>query len=288
MSPSLRDALVALADRERLPADFGTRFERFWRPHAEAILARRAAQSAMLFLGLCGPQGSGKSTIAKALQLLLEDGGAHAAILSLDDLYLARAERAQLAAAVHPLLQTRGVPGTHDVAMAMDVIDRLGEGEPVAMPCFDKATDDRVDPAAWPIVSGPIDILIFEGWCVGARPQQEDALAAPINALEAEADAAGIWRHYVNDRLASDYAALFARIDYQILLRAPSFEIVTRWRIEQEHKLRARLGDEARTMSDDAIAHFVRHYERLTRHIAAEMPGWADSVVDLDEERQTP
>lgn len=287
MSPSYRDALAALADRERLPAEFGTTFERFWRPHADAILARRAAQSAMLVVGLCGPQGSGKTTIAKALQLLLESRGAHAAILSLDDLYLARAERAQLAAAVHPLLRTRGVPGTHDVAVAMDVIDRLGEAEAVAMPCFDKATDDRVDPAAWPIVRGPIDILIFEGWCVGARPQQDDALAVPVNALEAEADTAGIWRHYVNARLASDYAALFARIDHQILLRAPSFEIVTRWRIEQEHKLRARLGGEARTMSDDEIAQFVRHYERLTRHIAAEMPGWADLLIDLDGERRT-
>jgi D-glycerate 3-kinase len=286
MPRSLRDALAMLAEREWLPAEFATTFERFWRPYAEAIIARRTAQSAMLVVGLCGPQGSGKSTIAKALQLLLEDGGARAAILSLDDLYLARAERAQLAAAAHPLLQTRGVPGTHDVAMAMDVIDRLGEAEPVAMPCFDKATDDRVDPAAWPIVRGPIDILIFEGWCVGARPQQDDALEVPVNALEAEADAASIWRYYVNARLAGDYAALFARIDYQILLRAPSFEIVTRWRIEQEHKLRARLGDEARTMSDDEIAHFVRHYERLTRHIAAEMPGRAELVVDLDEERQ--
>lgn len=241
----------------------------------------------MLIVGLCGPQGSGKSTTAMALRLLLESEGARTAMLSLDDLYLGRGERARLAASVHPLLQTRGPPGTHDVGMAMDLIERLGAARAVPMPSFDKAADDRADPLSWPIVEGPLDILIFEGWCVGARAQDERALAAPVNMLEADADPAGIWRRYVNDRLAGDYAELFARIGYLIQLRAPSFEIVTRWRIEQEHKLRDRVGGGVkRIMSDDEIAHFVRHYERLTRHIAAEMPGRADLLIDLDEQRR--
>lgn len=286
MSSQLRDALTVLVDCDRLPADFPTTFERLWRRHAEAILARRAAQSAMLVIGLCGSQGSGKSTTAAALRLLLADAGVNAAILSLDDLYLGRSERAKLAASVHPLLQTRGVPGTHDVPMAKDIIDRLGKPGTVRMPSFDKAADDRADPSAWPVVEGPVDVLIFEGWCVGARPQEEGALVAPINALEAEADADGIWRRSVNDRLGADYAKLFGRIDYQILLRSPSFDIVTRWRIEQEHKLRDRIGSGTRIMGDDEIAHFVRHYERLTRHIAVEMPARADLLIDLDAARR--
>lgn len=237
-------------------------------------------------IGLCGAQGSGKTTLARAVLDSCLNEGLRAAALSIDDLYLTRNGRQALAQDVHPLLASRGVPGTHDVPLGLSVLDDLQNGRAVPLPRFDKACDDRAPQAEWPLAPQACEVLLFEGWCVGARPQEEGALVAPINALEAEADADGIWRRSVNDRLGADYAKLFGRIDYQILLRSPSFDIVTRWRIEQEHKLRDRIGSGTRIMGDDEIAHFVRHYERLTRHIAVEMPARADLLIDLDAARR--
>jgi D-glycerate 3-kinase len=283
-SPAFLSGLSDLAVAERLPPDFPDKAVALWQPHLGAILARRAATPDLLVVGLCGPQGSGKSTTAKALALMLADAGPRTAVLGLDDLYLGRADRQRLADTVHPLLITRGPPGTHDVAAGIDLIDRLGAPGRAALPRFDKARDDRADPVSWPVVDGPIDVLILEGWCVGARPQPEAALIAPANALEAERDADGRWRRYVNHRLADDYAKLFVRIGYLILLRPPSFEVVTGWRIEQEHKLRDR-SPGGRTMDDDAVARFVQHYERISRHLDAEMPARADLVIQLDARR---
>jgi D-glycerate 3-kinase len=275
--------LSALADAEALPADFSETFLADWQPHIAAILSRKAAAEAgMLVIGLCGPQGAGKSTIAQGLRLLLTDAGMRTEILALDDLYLGRDERRDLADTIHPLLATRGPPGTHDVAMAVDLIERLKRPGPVAMPIFDKASDDR---SGQQTIDAPVDILIFEGWCVGARPQDKAALAVAINTLEAAQDPEAIWRTYVNHRLATDYAVLFAHIDYLILLRAPSFAIITTWRAEQERKLRMR-SDGRRTMDDAAVARFVQHYERFTRHIDAEMPHRADLVMPLNVRRQ--
>lgn len=103
-------------------------------------------------------------------------------------------------------------------------------------------------------------------------------------------DAEGIWRRYINDALATDYQRLFASIDRLVLLAAPGFDVVARWRCEQEHKLRERVmqqhGDLTRVMSDAQVREFVAHYERLTRHVLAEMPARADAVVRLDEARR--
>ena len=132
-------------------------------------------------------------------------------------------------------------------------------------------------------------VLILEGWCVGALPQTAAALATPVNALERDEDQDGRWRGYVNEALATRYPALFNRLAPLVLLAAPSFEVVQAWRSEQEHKLRDKLaregGDASRVMSDAAIARFISHYERVTRHILAEMPQRADHVISLDERR---
>lgn len=229
-------------------------------------------------IGICGPQGSGKSTGAKALAALLEAKGLRAAILSLDDLYRTKAERARLAAEVHPLFATRGPPGTHDVALGLATIAALRGGGPTKLPSFDKRADDRVPESEWPIVEA-IDVLLFEGWCIGAQPEGEAALATPVNALEAKEDGEGIWRRAVNAALAGDYPPLWATLDHLALLRAPDFATVVRWRQEQEAK-------GARAMSPEQVARFCRHYERVTRHIDAEMPARADAVFALDGDRK--
>lgn len=233
-------------------------------------------------LGLCGAQGSGKSTLADALKARMEAQGCATALLSIDDLYRTRAEREILARDVHPLLRTRGVPGTHDVALGLDVIARLARGEGALLPRFDKGADDRCPQAGWERAAADTRLLILEGWCVGARPQAQAALDAPVNALERLEDGDGRWRRFVHDALAGDYQALFARIDMLVLLAAPGFDVVLRWRTEQEQALRARTGH---GMHDAQVARFIAHYERLTRHILAEMPGRADMVVALDEAR---
>ncbi len=235
-------------------------------------------------LGVCGAQGSGKSTLAEGLTPRLTAKGLRAATLSIDDLYLSRAERARLGQVVHPLFVTRGVPGTHDAEAGLRLLDAIRAGDDVVLPRFDKAADDPASMGT--LVKGPLDVLIFEGWCVGARAQDDAALLTPVNALEAERDPDVTWRRFVNLALATDYADLFARIDRLVLLAAPGFEVVRDWRIQQEHELRRRVGEGARTMSDDEIGVFIQHYERLTRHILSDMPAYADLTLRLDEHRR--
>jgi D-glycerate 3-kinase len=281
--------LERLIHDERLGDGFAAEVERLHAPLAARIAA--VAMGPAFVVGICGPQGSGKSTTVRVVAALLEARGLKVATLSLDDLYLPRANREALAREVHPLLRTRGVPGTHDVALGLAVLDDLaGEGA-TALPRFDKASDDRAPADAWPRVDGPVDVVLFEGWCVGARPEPAEALAAPVNVLERERDPDRTWRSYVNAALAGPYRALFARLDLLVLFTAPDFETVLAWRQEQEAKLRRRVAEAGqgtdRAMSDDEVAVFVQHYERLTRHITREMPARADLVVALDADRRS-
>lgn len=233
-------------------------------------------------VGLCGAQGSGKSTLAKAVAALLRVRGLAVAVVSLDDLYLTHEARRKLAAEVHPLLATRGPPGTHDVALGMETLDALAGGGPVALPRFDKAADDPRPATDWPVVAAPVDVAIFEGWCVGARAQGPARLVEPVNALERDEDPDGHWRTFVDTALAGAYPPLFERLDRLVLLAAPGFEVVAGWRAEQEAKLTARTG---RGLAPAEIARFVAHYERLTRWILAEMPARADLTIPLGADR---
>jgi D-glycerate 3-kinase len=255
-----------------------------WPDEVFATIADAArGRTAPLVVGLCGPQGSGKSTAALDTAHRLEERGLSSAILSLDDLYLRRSERLELAERVHPLLATRGPPGTHDVGLGLRTLDALAGRGAVRLPRFDKAADDRAPEQTWPTIEAPVDCVLFEGWCVGARPQPQAALTAPINALEAEADADGRWRRFVNQALGGDYQVLFGRIDLLIELRAPSFEQVLAWRNEQEAPLRRTGGPGV--MDEAQLARFIQHYERLTRWIDQEMPARADMVMDLAADR---
>jgi D-glycerate 3-kinase len=159
----------------------------------------------------------------------------------------------------------------------------------VLVPGFDKGIDDRQPRRAWRSVTGPLRVLILEGWCVGAQPQGEPALASPVNALERDEDASGTWRRYVNSALQGSYRRLFDRLALLVLLQAPSFEVVHAWRAEQEQKLRDRLqregGDASHVMDDAGVGRFIAHYERVTRHVLAEMPARADHLIRLSATR---
>jgi D-glycerate 3-kinase len=228
-----------------------------------------------LRVGIAGAQGSGKSTLTRELAVALQRREIPVAACSLDDFYLTRREREGLAATVHPLLITRGVPGTHDVGLCQQVLAALPD-QAVRVPRFDKGSDDRCDEHDWPS-AGPARVVILEGWCVGARPQPASALVTPVNALEREEDPDGRWRGFVNTALSGAYQRLFDSLDYLVFLSVPDFAAVRRWRGEQELALpRGQRMDEAR------LERFIAHYERLTRWMLDDLPARADLVVALD------
>lgn len=277
------DWLDGFLAAERLPDGFRDTVRAVCEPLADLALSAHRRKQGMAVVALCGAQGSGKSTIAAATRAILEDRGCRALVLSLDDLYLPHAVRHRLAREVHPLLATRGPPGTHDVELGLRLLSAAAKDRAIALPRFDKATDDPAPASVRPRFEGPAEVVIFEGWCVGARPQPREALREPINALERDEDPDGRWRRFVNTALATAYPSLFEAHDVLALLAAPSFEVVARWREEQEEKLRART---SRGMSPTEIARFVGHYERLTRWILDEMPSRADTVFPLDAARR--
>ena len=273
---------AALIAAEALPPAYAETVTRIWAPLAAHLASLHKSRARPLLIGINGAQGTGKSTACRFLEHLLhERHGLRVATLSLDDVYSTRADRAALAATIHPMLATRGPPGTHDLALANTVITRVLTGTgPVAIPRFDKAIDDRARESSWPIVTAPLDILLFEGWCIGAKPQPGARLATPANALEAVDDPDCIWRRHVNAALATGYATLFARTDLLVELRAPGFGAVRSWRHLQEKKLRSARGG---GMDAAMLDRFLDHYQRITDHMLGLGIG-ADIVVPIDHQ----
>ena len=271
----------------RLPDAFHRTATTFYDPLA-AWLRQRVDRKSPFLLGINGAQGTGKSTLADYLALAIGGSGErNIAVLSIDDFYLTRAERQRLAETVHPLLAIRGVPGTHDIALLRDCLStlrELGPREQARLPRFDKARDDRADEASWPAVAGPVGLIILEGWCVGSAAEPEAGLDAPVNALERARDPDKRWRRYVNDRLAADYADVFAELDALVFLQAPGFDAILRWRVEQEHKLAASAGGRAAGVMNDAqVREFIQYFERITRNNLEAVRSNADIVLELDE-----
>jgi D-glycerate 3-kinase len=287
--PTLLQEAVAIAiHHHQLPDNFAFTVETWFWPLSQAIVELHRQSGRSLAIGINGSQGSGKSTLADFLTVLLKEAGLNCAILSIDDLYLTRSQRQQLATAVHPLLATRGVPGTHDVQLGIDVIKQLLSGSAdtqTPLPRFNKAIDDRFPQSDWPVYHGRADIVILEGWCVGARPQTAVALHSSVNELEANEDPDGVWRQYVNTMLANEYQTLFRLLDWQIMLAAPSFDCVYAWRKEQEAKLAARIakngGDSSGIMNEQSLRRFIQHYERITCQLLSDMPARADWLFTL-------
>ncbi|GAN00130.1 D-glycerate 3-kinase, plant type [alpha proteobacterium U9-1i] len=235
--------------------------------------ARAAHPERPALIGVGGAQGSGKSFQCAAFAKA-HPGVAH---FSLDDVYLTRAEREQLAEALHPLFVTRGPPGTHDLSLARGVIARLGSPLVTELPRFEKAADDRAPEITWPTFQGPAETILVDGWCMGAVAP---AMSPAFNEVE-RADDEGAWREASAAFLDTDYTPFFDAFDAIVYLQAPSFEIVRRWRGEQEEKMLGRAMTESERA---ALDRFIMHYERLTRSMLAgfHRAGW---VVHLDEAR---
>ncbi|MEX2495768.1 MAG: hypothetical protein WD448_06750 [Woeseia sp.] len=273
----------------RLPPRFRRLVEQFHFPLADWIARQPRPCERPLLIGISGAQGTGKSTLAGVLKLILESAhGWRVAALSLDDFYLTHAERQRLAVELHPLLAMRGVPGTHDLPMlhaSLAGLQALRKDQVLRIPTFDKASDDRRAPEDWAEVSGPLQAILLEGWCIGSRAQAEEALAQPVNALERERDPTGEWRRFVNAQLAGPYAQLFEQLDRLVWLRAPSFAAAHRWRMEQEQKLAARSSaSPGAVMCPADVGVFLQYFERITRADFHVLPRQADAVLELDEQ----
>ncbi|GAA0283059.1 kinase [Alteraurantiacibacter aestuarii] len=267
---------------EGLPRSYLTVVDQYWQPLADEI-ASRATADGPLIVGVNGAQGSGKSTLCGFLEVLLTRRDVRAATLSIDDLYLTRSEREALGRELHPLFRTRGVPGTHAPGLGMAIIDKVRAGQSIDMPVFDKSIDDRS--AAVKHVEGPLDVLLIEGWCVGARPQADEELLDPVNDLEADEDPEGIWRAVSNLWLRGEYADFFSQLDMLVMLKVENFEAVLTNRRLQEKKLAAKNPDGPHLMDEQALERFCQHYERLTRHMLEDLPRRADFVFEIDSKQ---
>ena len=223
-------------------------------------------------VGISGSQGSGKSTLAMMLSERLQGMPQ----VSLDDFYLGRQDRQHLARDVHPLLATRGVPGTHDHLRLESVLALAKRGEAYSLPSFDKGLDDRgVDRSC---VASPQG-LILEGWCLGVESELENELEASVNGLEATEDENGMWRGWVNEQLKIFYQPIWRQIDFWIHLLAPSFDQVLEWRSDAEAKL-----PDDQQMTSPQIKRFIQHYERLTLKLWRQKPLGPGLLVVLDED----
>ncbi len=233
--------------------------------------------------GITGLQGSGKSTLAAQIAALAESHGLRVASLSIDDFYLDHDARVAFAREVHPLLATRGPPGTHDMALACDTLDGLRAGKAVALPRFDKIADRRLPRGDWPRVEAA-QIVILEGWFLKTPPQHDAELMSPINALERDEDRDGIWRRHCNAALDRDYPALWRRIDRLLFLQPPGFDIVPDWRWQQECTLQA-TNPQRTTMTRAQVDRFVQFFERVSRQALRTLPAIAEWTVQFDAER---
>lgn len=230
-------------------------------------------------IGVSGPPGTGKSTLAAACAATLSDSGAKCIVLSLDDYYMPLSERQALAADRHPLLTRRGAPGTHDIALLARHLAALRNGphETLELPRFDKSADNRA-PQGRLLEAGPApDFVMVEGWLVGVPAQAELELDAAVNWLESELDADRAWRRYTNRRLHDYHQALAPLLDQLWHLDAPSWEQVVEWRWQQEQD------HTQKWLASRAETHeFLASYQRLGLHMHQSCGQWADAVVTLD------
>lgn len=266
--------------------------DRVYMPMANMIRMGFNTEAKTHIIGVNGAQGAGKTTFGRLLQVVLEQAfGQKVVQLSIDDIYLSHKERERLAKEVHPLLVTRGVPGTHDVKLGEDTLDALCKAGPkdiTLIPRFNKAMDDPFPRAEWDQFVGRPDVIIFDGWFMGAVEQKETELLTPVNALERDEDPYCVWRRYVNSQLEDNYKSLFNRLDLLVMLKVPSFDKVYEWRTLQEAKLRIKTQGQKnlRVMSDEEVRRFISHYERLTRHILNEMPARADMLFNVSNDHR--
>ena len=265
------------------------KLNKFYLPLSEWIYSVYKKDNKTKIIGLSGGQGAGKSTITGILKLILKKKyGLELCIFSIDDFYKTKSERKKMSKKVHPLFLTRGVPGTHDVNLINKTFKNLKKKifKPVLIPKFDKSTDDRVKKSQWIKIKKPPSIIIFEGWCVGAKYQKENLLKKPLNMIEKKHDTDIRWRKKVNNQLKKPYKKIFSKIDKLVYLKAPSFNHIFQWRLDQEQKLKL-TSKSKNTMSKSKIREFIMFYERITRNMMKDFSQISDLTIFLDKKHRS-
>jgi len=254
-------------------------------------IAKKFSKKKQVVIGFSGGQGTGKTTITSLIKLILQKYFKLKVFrISIDDFYKTREERKNLSRNIHPLLMTRGVPGTHDIKIMMNFFKKIKSKKFkfIKIPKFDKSIDDRSKKSKWFKIHSKPDVVIFEGWCVGAKPQNANKLKRPVNNLEKFQDKNLIWRKFVNNNLKTYYKKLFQNINYFFYLRASSFQQLRSWRIKQEKKLFFKSKDKKglKIMSKDDIINFMQTYQRITQHMFKETPKNSSIIFNLNSKHQ--
>ena len=260
------------------------KLNKFYLPLSEWLYSVYKKDNKIKIIGLSGGQGAGKSTITGILKFILKRKyGLNLCVFSIDDFYKTKAERKKMSKKVHPLFLTRGVPGTHDLNLINRTIKQLKKQrfKTVLIPKFDKSIDDRSKKNKWQKIKKPPHLIIFEGWCVGARHQKNTELKKPLNLIERKHDGDLIWRKTVNNSLKNHYKKLFNKIDRLVYLKAPNFDNIFKWRLLQEQKMKL-TSKNKKTMSKSQIREFIMFYERITRDMMKNFSRISDLTVFLD------
>ena len=265
------------------------KLNKFYLPLSKWIYITYKKDNKTKIIGLSGGQGSGKSTITGILKFILKkEYGLDLCVFSIDDFYKTKTERKKMSEKIHPLFLTRGVPGTHDVELINKTFQNLKKKvfKPVLIPKFDKSADDRYKKSQWTKVRKPPHVIIFEGWCVGARHQKVNNLKKSLNSLENKFDPDLKWRKRVNNHLRGHYKKLFNRIDKLVYLKAPSFYHIFQWRLLQEQKLKL-TSKNKEIMSKSQVRKFIMYYERITKQMMKDFSKISDLTVFLDKKHRS-
>ena len=233
---------------------------------------------------ISGSQGVGKSTLSKLIKIVIEKiSSKNVMLLSIDDYYLSKIDRLRISQKVHPLLITRGVPGTHDIKKLKEHLGQFKKKQfPILTPTFNKLKDDISKKIK---VFKKADILILEGWCCGAKSIENKFLQINLNKVERELDKDFKWRKYYNSKLKNEYQKIFKSFDKIIYLQPPSFEFILKWRYQQEIN-NARKTKTTKFMDKNKIKNFILYYEKLTKSMMRNMPDDADMLVKVDKDQK--
>jgi D-glycerate 3-kinase len=243
------------------------------------------------FVGLAGGQGTGKTTISSLIKIILTKYfNLKVFRISIDDFYKTRQERISLSKKIHPMLLTRGVPGTHDINMMLSFFRKVKSKKfkELKLPTFNKAIDDRFNKKKWYNLKEKPDVIIFEGWCVGAKSEKNKSLNKIINSMEKAKDQKQIWRKYVNDQLKSKYKKLYSQLNCLIYLKAKNFSLLQKWRLKQERKLwiNNKKNFNLKIMSKGDVINFMQTYQRITQNMFKYMPEYASIILNLNSNHQ--